>query len=328
MYTAFMLSDLLSKVSLTSDGTYLHIDGEIHTGSVIRRVNALVPVLALTSFSLPAHTGDRFNIEFTIWDGATLRVGPFTEPVAISRQQLALDLSGEVWALNQRWPMSEDRAKMVRKQAVAAGFDASMTGPIGAREFDTKVDFENDAAKSAWFAVAPAHPNALGMERATFASGAGYIMLTGPEVILVKPSLSGFDFVAMPYDTVSAIRLSESDRPGWLKMAIDASGKRHELAIGWALDPNNPLDTWSVFGQVPLKSADAANFLTSRLYRYLLKCWSMHYPTDAVSVSKLHENFAKGTLAPEAYSTLLHGIEHREGYEGSISYPLDEPQYK
>lgn len=328
MYSKFTLSDLLSKITLSSDGVYLRITGEVYLGSTARKIDALVPVLAVTSFNVPAATGERYNLDLTIWDGPKIVIGPFTEPEAISRQQLAADFGGEVWALNQRWPMSADRAKMVKQQTVAAGFEPWLTGPLGVREFEAQLDFENDAAKSAWFEVAAKHPNALGMERATYASGAGYVMLTGPAVILAKPSLSGFDFTALPYESVSAIRLSESDRHGWLKMSIDASGKRHELAIGWALDPNNPLDTWSVFGQVPLKSADAANFLTSRLYRYLLKCWSLHYPTDPVSVAKVHENFAKGTLAPEAFSALIDGIAHRNVGETSISYPLDEPQYK
>lgn len=328
MYTKFTLSDLLSKVTLSSEGIYLRITGEVYIASAIRKVDALVPVIALTSFNVPAANGDRYNLDLTIWDGPKIVIGPFTEPEAISRQQLAVDFGGEVWALNQRWPMSADRARMVKSQVVAAGFEGSLTGPLGVREFDAKIEFEHEAAKTSWFEVAAKHPNALGMERATYASGAGYIMLTGPSVILAKPSLSGFDFTALAYESISAIRLSESDRPGWLKMSIDASGKRHELAIGWALDPNNPLDTWSVFGQVPLKSADAANFLTSRVYRYLLKCWSLHYPTDPVSVAKLHENFAKGTLAPEAFSKLIEGITHRDDAESSISYPLDEPQYK
>lgn len=351
MYSVFAISDLLSKVSLSSDGNYLRLTGEILSGYTKDKVDAMIPILALKSVTArgentskalayplndpsitgTALTGQKYFVDIEIWDGNDQTVGPFTEAEAIASLGKVQQLEKEVWALNQRWPLSASRAQMVRQLIIPGGMPEDMTGVKGKREFASTISFENKTARAEWFKVARNFGNVLGMERATYASGSGYIMMAIDHVILAKPSKTGFDFVAISYSDLSAVRLSESNRVGWLKLDIDAAGKRHELAIGWALDPNNPLETWSVFAEVPLKSADAANFITSRLYRYLLRCWAIKFPigTDLIAtLEKLNQDYEKGTLAPEALATLVDGIVNRERMGSIVTYPLEEPEYK
>jgi hypothetical protein len=351
MYTKFEISDLLSKVAITSDGAFLRIRGEARVGSVLEKTDAMVPVLAISSVTVrgeksrpsmayplnndgspdAAKPGEVFYVDVKVWDGHLIQTGPYTEADSISKMPEVRALELEVWALNQRWPLSASRAQMVRQQLIAGGMPTAILGAIGQREFGSNVEFEIDLARNEWFKVAANHRTVLGMERATFASGSGYIMLTLDSVILAKPATDSFDFVSLPYASMSAVRLSESDRPSWLKMSIDADKKRHELAIGWALDPNNPIETWSVFSTVPLKSSDAANFLTSRLYRYILKCWGLNYPVGddlIASLEALNAQYEKGTLAPEALSSLVDGIVNRDRVGSFVTYPLDEPEYK